>query len=168
MPDSVTQVNLRRWSIVSARPYASIVAAVEAAIGHPDMRQFSAALAVATSHADVENTVRGAIGRSELMEFMRFDFGALLALAGVTGTPKSIRLVIGNPLIAEQMVRHVPDAASYAPVTVLIDERPDGVHVSYDEMASLLAPYGSPQALQVALDLDAKVKAMLTEAAGLA
>jgi hypothetical protein len=51
--------------------------------------------------------------------------------------------VIGNPLIMKEMVKHVPDAASYAPVTVLIDERGDGVHLSYDLMASFLAPYES-------------------------
>jgi hypothetical protein len=28
----------------------------------------------------------------------------------------SVRLVIGNPLIMKEMVKHVPDAASYAPV----------------------------------------------------
>ena len=36
------------------------------------------------------------------------------------------------------MAKHVPDAGSYAPVTVLVDERADGVHLSYDKMASLL------------------------------
>jgi Domain of unknown function DUF302 len=54
---------------------------------------------------------------------------------------KSVRLVLGNPLIMKEMVAHVPDAASYAPVTVLIDERADGVHLSYDLTASFLAPY---------------------------
>jgi hypothetical protein len=65
-----------------------------------------------------------------------------------------------------QMVKHVPDAGSYAPVTILIDDRPDGVHLSYDRMASFLAPYRSPEALKVAQDLDAKVEALLTAAAG--
>jgi hypothetical protein len=57
----------------------------------------------------------------------------------------------------EEMAKHVPDASSYAPVTVLVDERADGVHLSYDRMANLLAPYGNPDALKVARDLDAKV-----------
>jgi hypothetical protein len=57
----------------------------------------------------------------------------------------------------KEMTKHVPDASSYAPVTVLVDERADGVHISYDRMASLLAPYGNPDALKVARDLDAKL-----------
>jgi len=59
------------------------------------------------------------------------------------------------------MVEHVPDAGSYAPVTILIDERPDGVHLSYDRMASFLQSYGNEQALKVARELDVKVEALL-------
>jgi len=46
-------------------------------------------------------------------------------------------------------------------VTILVDERADGVHLSYDSMASLLVPYGSPAALVVARELDAKVERLL-------
>jgi len=56
------------------------------------------------------------------------------------------------------MVRHIPDAGSYAPVTILVDERPDGVHLSYDRMVSLLAPYKNPEALVVARDLGSKIE----------
>jgi hypothetical protein len=63
------------------------------------------------------------------------------------------------------MAEHVPDAGSYAPVTILIDERPDGVHLSYDLMASFLASYGNLAALEVARGLDEKVAALLQAAA---
>jgi hypothetical protein len=36
-----------------------------------------------------------------------------------------IRLVIRNPMIMKKIPKHVPDAGSYATVTVLVDERPD-------------------------------------------
>jgi len=71
--------------------------------------------------------------------------------------------MIGNPLIMKEMAKHVPDAGSYAPVTILVDERPDGVHLSYDNMASLLAPYGNPKALAVTRDLDSKIESLLRE-----
>ncbi len=74
--------------------------------------------------------------------------------------------MIGNPLTMQAMTRHVPDAAAYAPVTVLIDERPGGVQLSYDTMASLLAPYGNAEALRVARELDGKVSQLIAEAAG--
>jgi hypothetical protein len=112
----------------------------------------------------MREVVRNAVGEIGLMEFMRLDVGAVRAKAHPERNPKSIRLIIGNPLIMESMVCLVPDAASYAPVTVLIDRRSDGVYLSYDEMASLLAPYGNAEAVEIAGDLDVKVRRMLQEA----
>ena len=66
-----------------------------------------------------------------------------------------LRLVVGNPLIMMEMTKVVPDAASYGPVTILVNERGDGVHLSYDFMESFLTPYGNESALKVARDLDA-------------
>jgi hypothetical protein len=43
----------------------------------------------------------------------------------------------------KEMAKTVPDAASYSDVTILIGERDDGVHLSYDSMAGFIAPYGS-------------------------
>jgi hypothetical protein len=65
----------------------------------------------------------------------------------------------------KEMAKHVPDAGSYAPVTVLVDERDDGVYLSYDRMASFLAPNGNRDALEVARDLDRKVEDLLRQAA---
>jgi len=56
-----------------------------------------------------------------------------------------VRFVVGNPVIMNQMLEHVPDTGSYAPVNILLDERPDGVHLSYDTVASFLASYGNPR-----------------------
>jgi hypothetical protein len=76
-----------------------------------------------------------------------------------------LRLVVGNPLIMKEMAKVVPDAASYAPVTILVDERADGVHLSYDSVESFLTPYRDESALTVARDLDAKVEDLLEAAA---
>ena len=48
-----------------------------------------------------------------------------------------------------------------ATVTVLVDEHADGVHLSYDRMARLLAAYGNRDALQIAEDLDNESGALL-------
>ena len=47
----------------------------------------------------------------------------------------------------------------------LVDERSDGVHLSYDKMASFLAPYENADALKVAQDLDLKMENLLNQAA---
>jgi hypothetical protein len=159
------EVPVRRLSVVSSRPFEEVVRRLTAAIGHPDMHAFHDALAAATTVADLEEVVRGAIGSSGLMEFVRFDAGEVLRKERGGQGPKILRLLVGNPLIMKEMARTVPDAASYAPVTILVDERADGVHLSYDSMASLIAPYGSQAALAVARDLDAKIEGLLETAA---
>ena len=159
------EIRVRRFTIVSSRSFDEVVRRLTATVGRPDTKAFHDAIASATSVSELEKVVHGAIGSSDLMEFARFDAGEVLRkLQGGHG-PKILRLVVGNPLIMKEMAKTVPDAASYAPVTILVDERPDGVHLSYDAMASLLAPYGSQSALTVALDLDAKVENLLKTAA---
>jgi uncharacterized protein (DUF302 family) len=159
------EVKVRRFSVVSSRPFEEIVKRLTATIGHPDMKAFRAAIAEATTVADLEEVVQRAIGSSNLMEFVRFDAGEVLRKERGGQGPKILRLVVGNPLIMKEMAKSVPDAASYAPVTILISERADGVHLSYDSMASLLAPYGSEAALDVAKELDTKIESLLETAA---
>ncbi len=136
-----------------------------ATVGPPDMSAFHSAVAAANTIADLQAVVQSSIGSSELMEFVRFDAGEVLRKERAGQGPKILRLVVGNPLIMKEMAKSVPDAASYAPVTILVDERADGVHLSYDSMASLIAPYGSQAALVVARDLDAKIEGLLETAA---
>ena len=159
------EVKVRRFSVVSSRPFAEIVKRLTATIGHPDMKAFHSAIAAAATVADLEEVVQRAVGPSNLMEFVRFDAGEVLRKDRGGQGPKILRLVVGNPLIMKEMAKTVPDAASYAPVTILVDERADGVHLSYDSMASLIAPYESQVALAVARDLDAKIESLLETAA---
>jgi len=159
------QIEIQRFSVTSSKSFEEVLAAVEAVVGHPDVNEFRRKLGSTKTYAAMEKIIREVVGPSGFMEFIRFDHGEILRKEPGEGTPRIVRLVIGNPLIMKQMVEHVPDAGSYAPVTILIDERSDGVHLSYDTMASALAPYGSPIAVKLAQDLDEKVKALFEAAA---
>ncbi|QFR34532.1 DUF302 domain-containing protein [Ancylobacter sp. TS-1] len=163
---AVAKVEVERFSLTSSKPFDDVVAALKSAIGQPDIVEFFKATKAANSFADVERVVHGALGRTGLMLFAEFDLGAILRRETGSTTPKIIRLVVGNPLIMKEMVRHLPDAGSYAPVTILIDERPDGVHLSYDKMESYLLSYGSSDAFDVARNLDAKIVSLLHECVG--
>ena len=141
------------------------MAALKSAIGQPDIVEFFKASRAANSFPDLERIVQGGLGRTGFMLFAEFDLGAVLRRESGAATPRIMRFLVGNPLIMKEMVKHVPDAGSYAPVTILIDERPDGVHVSYDRMESCLLPYGDAEALAVARNLDARITALLRECA---
>jgi uncharacterized protein (DUF302 family) len=161
----IRKVEMERFSVTSSKPFDDVVAAIKTSIGHPNMTELWQATQRATTAAELEAAIQPALGESGLMQFVDFDHGMIVRKGTEHHTSRIIRLVIGNPLIMKEMAKRVQDAGSYAPVTVLVDERADGVHISYDRMASLLAPYGNPDALSVARDLDAKVEDVLRQAA---
>jgi uncharacterized protein (DUF302 family) len=162
----ISKIEVERFTLSSSKPFDQVVAALNSAVGHPDMSEFWKSTHRAQSDAELQSTIEKGLGRTGLMLFVEFDHGAVVRKGTGRATPRMIRFVIGNPLIMREMVQHVPDAGSYAPVTILIDERTDGVHLSYDRMTSFLAPYNNSEALKVARDLDEKVEALLSAAAG--
>lgn len=167
---STLNITVERRVLISSRRFEDIIATIDAAIGRPDMRAFWREIAATSTYIEMEAVVLRAIGSSGFMEFTRFDHGQFLkkarSLTASAATPRIVRIVLGNPLIMMAMAKHVHDAGSYAPVTLLIDERDDAVHLSYDTMGSFLGGYGNPDALKVAGELDAKVEALMTAAAG--
>ena len=159
------QSSMRRLTVTSSKPFQDVVTAFEAAVGHPNLTEFMTQLNGAKTYAEMESVVQVAVSKAGFMQFARFDLGAVIRKENGQDEPRSIRYLVGNPLIMKEMVKHVPDAGSYAPVTVLIDERADAVHLSYDLVSAFLSPYGNKEALGVARDLDAKVESLLKEAA---
>ena len=162
---STRRINVEHVSVTSRKSLKDVLSKLDAAVGHPDIQEFWKRMGAAKTKSAMEKVVQSALGPSGFMEFARFDHGGVVYKGQSGNHAKIFRLVIGNPLIMREMVKHVADAGSYAPVTILIDERPDGVHLSYDRMASLLAPYENAEALRVAKDLDAKVESLLASAA---
>jgi uncharacterized protein (DUF302 family) len=159
------KLEIERFSMISSKPFEAVLVVLKAAVGHPDMAEFAKAVKDAQTFAELEDSVRRGLGETGLMMFMELDHGAILRQETGLDTPRIVRLLIGNPLIMKDMAKHVPDVGSYAPVTILLDERPDGVHLTFDKMSSLLAPYGNSDALEVARDLDTKIERLLRESA---
>ena len=162
---SIRKFEIERFSVTSSRPFEAVISVLKAGVGRLDLVEFAKASHSAGTFAELEKVIGRDMGKTGLMLFMELDHGAVVRKETGLDKPKIVRIVIGNPLIMKEMAKRVPDAGSYAPVTVLVDERSDGVHLTYDRMVSLLAPYGNPDALKVAQGLDLKIEKLLIEAA---
>jgi uncharacterized protein (DUF302 family) len=160
---AIRKIEIQRFSVTSSKPFAVVVAAIKASVGQPDMVEFAKLTRGSESFNELERAVQASLSKLGLMLFMELDQGAVLRKESGRDTPKIVRLLIGNPLIMKEMAKHVPDAGSYAPVTILVDERPEGVRLSYDRMVSFIAPYENAEALAVARDLDSKIENLLLE-----
>jgi uncharacterized protein (DUF302 family) len=156
---------VERICYISKKSLHEILEVLDAGVGHPNMNELWQRLFNASTVSEVDQIMLSVVGSSGLIEFLRFNHGGIVHRGASKNAPGNVRMVVGNPSIMRRMVEHVPDAGSYAPVTILIDERPDGTHISYDRMASFLQSYGNEDALRVARDLDAKVEKLLASAA---
>jgi len=127
----IRNIEIERFSLTSSKPFDEVVAAIDATIGHPDMAEFGKSTHEARSFAELKSAVEKGLSEAGLVLFMQLDHGAVVRKETGHDTPRIIRFVIGNPLIMMEMAKHVPDARSYAPVTVLVDERADGVQTGW-------------------------------------
>ena len=122
MKISASNYTGERVSVISGLPFEEVVKRFDALIGHPDMREFGESLRRAKSAEDLSQLVDGAVSEAKLMEFTRFECGEVMKRRFGPEAGRSLRVVAGNPVTMSSMAIHVPDAGSYAPVTILIDE----------------------------------------------
>ena len=170
--EQVLEVLVRRHVFDTDRPFADVLDGVFGGISQPDIGLLFSKLAASTSYEEFSSLVAQAQGSAGLMRFLQLDLDHALTLdpqAQDRAGRHLVRLIAGNPVTMGEMTRHVADAGSYAPVTVLIQEKPGGgTRVAYDTAASAIAPYRDAAASQVAQRLDAEVLDLLREATGTA
>jgi uncharacterized protein (DUF302 family) len=160
-------VEVRRVTVTSKRPFDDVMAATYAGLGmveHFDglIRRWSAA----KDREEFDAIIDPVAGSSGLIEFLSLDLGGVLAIRDPHHHRRLVRIIAGNPVTMSKMTATAPDTGSYAPVTILVMERDGEVTLSYDRVASAIAPYAGQEALAVAEDLDDAVLALLRNAAG--
>jgi uncharacterized protein (DUF302 family) len=164
------EIAVRRHVFTSERPFPAVLDGIFGGISQPDIEQLFSQLAASTSYEQFTSLVQQAQGSAGLMRFLQLDLDHALTLdpqAKDWAGRRLVRLIAGNPVTMGQMTRHVPDAGSYAPVTILIQELPDGgTRVAYDSVASQIAPYHDPAAAKVAERLDTEVLGLLRQVTG--
>src|SRR5688572_15800976 len=89
----------RRGSVVSSKPFARTLRSPTRSFDRPAMNAVGQGLAAQTIVTDLKEVVQGAVGSSDLMEFVRFDAGAVLRKERGGQASRILRLVVGNPLI---------------------------------------------------------------------
>jgi uncharacterized protein (DUF302 family) len=160
---------VRRHVFDSERPFSPVLDGIFGGISQPDIALLFSKLAASTSYEQFTSLVRQAQGSAGLMVFLQLDLDHALTIdpQANQGGRRLVRLIAGNPVTMGEMTRHVADAGSYAPVTILIQEMPDGrTRVAYDTVTSALAPYDDAAASDIAERLDTEVLELLRQVTG--
>lgn len=107
------------------------------------------------SWAEVEAEVARRIGPAGLFTLSRLDLGALLSLHGEL--VEATQYLVGNALIAQQVISLNRAACLHVPFPVAIYVDAAGTHIAYTRPSSLFGPLGSQAIDEIAAGLDARI-----------
>jgi uncharacterized protein (DUF302 family) len=118
------------------------------------------------SAEDMERKLKAMPEKDGLMILAESEVGQRQTL--LVGHPvRAKHYLVGNPLIASQMIGRHTDVSLYVPLRVLVyeDERGRAV-IAYDQPSSILGQFRDEAVLNVARMLDQKLGEVATQAAG--
>jgi uncharacterized protein (DUF302 family) len=116
------------------------------------------------SWEQITQAIEKRLGTSGFSIFGKVEQGLLLSLAG---KPRGAgQYSIGNPLLAIQMIEHVPEVALYAPLRLAVYEGEQGkTFIAYDRFSSLLSQYERVEIGPIAKLVEQKLEQLVAEAA---
>jgi uncharacterized protein (DUF302 family) len=159
-----TPITIEHVVVASNQPYEKVIDAFEARLGPAEHWEeiLRPLLLSKASWELVTQTIEEHIGTSGLTFFFKSEQSPLLVLAGKTS--RVTQYTIGNPLFATRMTMHMPEAALYAPLKVVIYADEEGkTFVAYDSFTSLLAQYQREEINQVAQVVAQELEALVAE-----
>jgi uncharacterized protein (DUF302 family) len=162
---TTTHFNTEHIVMSSNQPYDQVIQALEAQLGQGNELE-AVFQHVYESHASweqVTQSIEPLVGSSGFLIFSKLDDTVLLSLAG---KPTKARLyILGNPLIAIQMMQHVPEVALYVPLRLVVYQDEQGrVFAAYDRPSSVLGPYQHEAIVRVSELLDQKLAVLVARA----
>ena len=166
MKQSVS-ITIEHIVVASNRSYEQVIEALEARLGQSaDWENIAQEWQMTNaSWEQVVQMIEQQLGTSGFAIFAKFGQGDLLTLAGKP--TRASQYVIGNPLLAIQMIEHEPEAALYAPLRLVVYENRAGkTFVAYERFTSQLAQYPNPEIAPVAQLVQEKLEKLITEATG--
>jgi uncharacterized protein (DUF302 family) len=164
---STTHITVEHVVAPSNRSFDEVVTALEAQLGPKRdldqlLRDFRS---TNPSWQQVRQQLEQMPGSSGLALIDKFDLGVLPTLEGKP--TRSIGYMIGNALIAIQMLEHAPEVALYAPFHLVVyEDRAGKTFVAYDRFASQLAQYPHSAIAAVAQQVGQKQEALVARATG--
>jgi uncharacterized protein (DUF302 family) len=156
MATETTAVATTHVTLSSDRPFDEVVGRLTALLGQRDGERLRDLVARQPSFEEFEAAIQDMVGPSGFMTFLEVDHGGWIALAGID--LKSKLYVIGNPLIAKQMLEHEPAVGLYVPVRIAVYQGHEGkTYIDFDKPSSLLRRFNHPKVDAIATMLDEKL-----------
>jgi hypothetical protein len=153
-----------RVVVTTKTPFDQILARLAELVGQTPVDQLPDIVRTAKNSEEfAEEVQRRFIGKSDFMKFIEVNHGGYLRFYGIHR--RTVRWVLGNPLIAQTMIRHDISAGLFAPVEMLITEAEDGegASLTYVLPSSAMVIDDNPPLQSAAKDLDEKFAALVEQ-----
>lgn len=138
---TITTITTGHVDVLSHSSFEETVKNLTAELGKASTEKLMDRLASSDSWDQYDEECAAFAGRSNLIEVAFLDWGRVLTLSGTTMKAKCF--VVGNPETAAKLLAAGgPSVGLYLPTRIFVFEDTDGVHVSYDKFAGVMAPLG--------------------------
>ena len=111
--------------------------------------------------SEVETAITPTLGPSGFLAVSRLNQGSLMSLRGTA--LQATQYLVGNPLIATEVIGSVRKGSLFAPFQAAIYEDQSGVHVSYMLPSSLFASLDDRGVAAIGERVDAKMENTVAE-----
>jgi uncharacterized protein (DUF302 family) len=154
-----------RTEVTTSVGFDEVLARLRAQMGSAKVQEVVALAKTPMTEAEyVREVEERFVGESGFMLFAEIDHGGWLPKFGINR--RSVRWILGNPLIAITMIRHDLTAGLFAPVELLVTEAKDGhgATLTYVRPSTLMVIDENPPLLDAAKALDEKYDRLVASA----
>jgi uncharacterized protein (DUF302 family) len=154
-----------RTEVTTSVGFDEVLARLRAQMGRATVQEVVALAQTPITEADyVREVEERFVGESGFMLFAEIDHGGWLPKFGIN--QRSVRWILGNPLIAITMIRHDITAGLFAPVELLVTEGENGqgAALTYVRPSTLMMIDDNPPLLAAAKALDEKYDVLIARA----
>jgi len=162
---TVTTITSEHVDVRSSKSFEKTVKDLTAELGAASTEKLMDRLSASDSWDEYAEECADFAGRSNLIEVAFLNWGKVLTLSGSAMRAKCF--VVGNPLTAAKLLAAGgPEVGLYLPTKIFVFEDAEGgVHVSYDKLAGVMAPYGNAGLDKVAGVIDGVLGKLASAAA---
>ena len=154
-----------RTEVTTSIGFDEVLARLRAQMGRASVQEVVALAKTPITEAEYIHEVEERfVGESGFMLFAEIDHGGWLPKFGINR--RTVRWILGNPLIAITMIRHDITAGLFAPVELLVTEAEDGhgASLTYVRPSTLMMIADNPPLLAAAKALDEKYDTLIAHA----
>lgn len=156
----IDKMTVSHQVVASKRPFADVLSKLESQMGRVNAEQLWQIGESSTSGEQFVQAVEPFVGPSGFTIFFETDHG--LWISRLFEPFRAKLYVLGNPLLAKDIVLQDSRVGLYVPTRLYVDKDKQGItHLAFDRLSDLLSQFHNPAISAVAEIVDQKLESLI-------